>query len=209
MADEEPESQIVSSYLDYGDPISPPPIPTCMGTQKGGVGYSKTPIGDGNQESQLENLHNESYASRVEDTQFEPIEEATQLPDSNISRVYDTQFEQVENDTQAVDDANFSNTQRDSQAQGSINQQTPFTTSSITAPLLSRPDVGNIDDIGSGFTFGAFQKPAKGMFNRPPLNTSGCQPATEGSSIEGQTMSFSIRPEQIAAKAIGGDPAAS
>lgn len=206
MADEEPESQLVSFYHDDNDfrNLSSPPIPTFMPPQNASIGKAKSPIGDGHPESQLGTRQPESCTSLVEDTQFESIEEDTQLPDSNISRVEDTQFVPAENDTQAVDDANFPSTQRNSQFQKSITEQPSLVTGSVTALLLSRPDVCNIDDIASGFTFGAAQKPVKGMFNRPALNTSNSQCATEGSSKESQPISFL---KHVAEEAIEGHPA--
>lgn len=168
MADQEPESQILPSDSDYHSEIlSPPPILGSMPSQNAGNGLSRSYAEVEESLSQQDDFQPESYTSHIKETQFVSVEPDTQLPDSYASHVEETQFMAVEEDTQTVDDINLSANHLKSQVTEAAVPNASLNAASLPASLISRPDVGDIDDIAEGFTFSQFEKPAKGKFNRP------------------------------------------
>ena len=171
MADQEPESQIVPLGVgcDFTVPSSPP-IPASMLPPNVENGNSRPHIGDEEPESQLHDRQPESYEFfLIEDTQFEPVEKDTQLPESCTSQVEETQFVSIEGDTQAVDEINFPLAQQDSQFREAYTLK-PSPNKTIQPPsVISRPNLGGLDDLMAGFTYSKADKPEKGKFNRPPL----------------------------------------
>jgi hypothetical protein len=87
-------------------------------------------------------------------------------PESYRSRVEETQFQPVELDTQAVDDPSFPATYRNSQLREETNSSMArLGAHNDSIQLLSRPNVDDNTDPAHGFTFGVAEKISIGKFN--------------------------------------------
>jgi hypothetical protein len=194
---EEPESQVVppDCELEYHTPSSPP-LPASMAPQEACSGHFRARAGIEESGSQDAERQPGNYAFCIRDTQFEPVETDTQAvevsrqaednhprhhtdggepqypelqPESCVSRIEETQFQSIEIDTQAVEDSNLLAMHRTSQFCEASTSAAPVKATSQTTQMLSRPDVGGLDDLTKGFTFGKFEKHPKGHFNLPAL----------------------------------------
>jgi len=87
--------------------------------------------------------------------------------ESCVSRIEETQFQSIEIDTQAVEDPNLLAMHRNSQFCKVNTSAASVNATSQTTQMLSRPDLGGLDDLTEGFTFGKFEKHPMGHFNRP------------------------------------------
>ena len=192
---EEPESQIVlpDHELEYHIPSSPP-LPASMPPQEACSGHSRTRTGIEESGLQDAEFQPDNYASCIRDTQFEPVEmdaqavEVSRQAEDNhprhhtdggepqypelhrescVSRIEETQFQSIEIDTQAVEDPNLLAMHRNSQFCKVNTSAASVNATSQTTQMLSRPDLGGLDDLTEGFTFGKFEKHPMGHFNRP------------------------------------------
>jgi hypothetical protein len=210
MASPEPKSQIVDLLFEPDRHI---PSSLSLGAasfnRQAYGDYARPRAFDQVQEPQSASALLESCGSCVEDTQFVPIEEDTQRHDdtnfptahrnsqfhkpSNLiaasqapncceSLVEETQFVSIEKDPQAANDANCAASHRDSQFGEPSSSIAVFE----FPKLLSRPNIENIGDPSAGFIFGVANKPAKGQFNRLPLQVTS-HPIAENPSKRDKT----------------------
>jgi hypothetical protein len=172
MADHEPGSQIVPPDIVYSLAISSlPPVPAPMlpSYMENRNGTSRPLTEDEEPETQLHHGQLESDAPPIEKTQFEPVEKDTQLPESCTSRVGKTWFVAIEGDAQAVGEISLPLTQQTSQFREAYTPK-PLIDATIQPHLvISRPNLGGLDDLMAGFAFSKADKPEKGKFNRPAL----------------------------------------
>lgn len=184
--------------LEYHIPSSPL-LPASMAPPEACSGHSRARTGIEEFGPQAAELQPDNYASCIRDTQFELVEmdtQAVEVPrlaednhprhhtdggetqypkiqlESCVSRIEETQFQSIEIDTQAVEDSNLLAMHRTSQfceARELSTSAAPVKPTSQTTQMLSRPDSGGLDDLTNGFTFGKFEMPPKGHFNRPAL----------------------------------------
>jgi hypothetical protein len=190
MTDQNPKSPIVllDNDFEFHFPYSPS-LQASILSPNIGNGNSGCPAGFGELEPQYNDPKPESHKSCIKETQFVPLEPGTQPPERYDSCIEETQFVTIEKYPQALNEVNFSDSHQDSDFQLASIQNTSFNTAIQVAPLISRPDLGDIDDIANGFIFKQFEKPAKGKFNRPqPPVPAASQLMTEKSSKEYQSQ---------------------
>jgi hypothetical protein len=178
------ESQVVPAEFEYplspSSPLGDDENVTCIpDTQVGAKQSQRAYNDDAGIDSDSLEQGQESYASRVDDTQYASIEPDTQaLHDSLGSKVLDTQFENLELDTQALETQPSTNavfspeTKRILQFEDTARSNPPpilKEAPSLGAATIKKPEMNEVDP-NEGFTFGKPAKHVPGKYTYDPKN---------------------------------------